>query len=123
MVYLYFVDMNVHLKGPAHIVFVYHFPRGAEETAPAPGKDQPALDNMLRLFSMLISFVVTREYIKVRRPGLGEQTVRWVEDHITEPVSLDDIAAARVGYDDPYYFFPDLQESPPYGPIAVHEIP
>jgi AraC-like DNA-binding protein/ligand-binding sensor protein len=59
-----------------------------------PFFDQTALDNMLRLFSMLVSFIVTREYVKVRRPGLVEQTVRWLEDHIAEPVSIDDIAAA-----------------------------
>jgi AraC-like DNA-binding protein len=59
-----------------------------------PFFDQQAQDNMLRLFSMLVSFIVTREYVKVRRPGLMEQTIRWLEDHIAEPVRLDDIAAA-----------------------------
>ncbi|MDR1410952.1 MAG: PocR ligand-binding domain-containing protein [Spirochaetaceae bacterium] len=59
-----------------------------------PFFDQAALDNMLRLFSMLVSFIVTREYVKVRRPGLVEKTLHWLEDHIAEPVSIDDIAAA-----------------------------
>jgi AraC-like DNA-binding protein len=56
--------------------------------------DQPALDNMLRPFSMLVSFIVTREYVNIRRPGLVEQTVRWLEDHAMEPVNLEDIDTA-----------------------------
>jgi AraC-like DNA-binding protein len=59
-----------------------------------PFFDQAALDNMLRLFSMLVGFIVTREYVKVRRPGLVEQTVRWLENRLAEPLSLEDIAAA-----------------------------
>jgi AraC-like DNA-binding protein len=49
---------------------------------------------MLRLFSMLIAFIVTREYVRVRHPGLSEQVVHWVERHLAEPMSLDGIAAA-----------------------------
>jgi AraC-like DNA-binding protein/ligand-binding sensor protein len=59
-----------------------------------PFFDQPALDNMLRLFSMMAAFIVTREYVKVRRPALAEKVVHWVEDHIAEPMSLDEIAEA-----------------------------
>ncbi|MDR0585232.1 MAG: PocR ligand-binding domain-containing protein [Treponema sp.] len=59
-----------------------------------PFFDKSALDNMFRLFSMLVSFIVTREYVKVRLPGLVEKTVRWLEDHLAESVTLDDIAAA-----------------------------
>jgi AraC-like DNA-binding protein len=32
--------------------------------------------------------------MNVRRPGLTEQISHWLEEHITEPVSIDDIAAA-----------------------------
>jgi AraC-like DNA-binding protein len=149
-----------------------------------PFFDQLALDNMLRLFSMLVNFIVTREYVKVRRPGLVEKTVHWLEDHITEQVSMDDIAvamnrskstishrikqqlglsfkqlcilkrvqrfesiaaaepqisireaAARVGYEDPYYFsriykkvrltapsqyIKSLKDSPPAGNPVTH---
>jgi len=56
--------------------------------------DKPALDNMLRLFSMLISFIVTREYVRIRRPGVTEQVIHWVDEHIAEPLSLDDAASA-----------------------------
>ena len=58
-----------------------------------PFFDKPALDNMFRLFSMLIAFIVTREYVKVRRPGLSEQVVHLIEQHITEPKNLDEIAS------------------------------
>jgi len=58
-----------------------------------PFIDQLSMVNMLRLFSMLVAFIITREYVKVRHPGLSEQVVHWVEKNITEPVSLDEIAA------------------------------
>jgi ligand-binding sensor protein len=59
-----------------------------------PFFDKPALDNMLRLFSMTISFIVTREYVRIRQPGITEQIVRWVDEHISKPLNLDDAAAA-----------------------------
>ncbi|MDR2020227.1 MAG: PocR ligand-binding domain-containing protein [Treponema sp.] len=61
-----------------------------------PFFDQPALDNMLRLFSMLVAFIVTREYVKVRRPGLTERVLQWLEAHIADSgnLDLDKIAAA-----------------------------
>jgi AraC-like DNA-binding protein/ligand-binding sensor protein len=61
-----------------------------------PFFDQPALDNMLRLFSMLAAFIVTREYVKVRRPGLTEKVIQWLEAHISdsEYLDLDKIAEA-----------------------------
>jgi len=56
--------------------------------------DKPALDNMLRLFSMLISFIVTREYVRLRRPGVVEQVIHWMDEHIDQPLSLDDAVSA-----------------------------
>jgi AraC-like DNA-binding protein len=58
-----------------------------------PFFDRVALDNMLRLFFMLIAFVVTREYVRFRRPGLAEQVSHWLDEHIAEPVELDDLVA------------------------------
>jgi AraC-like DNA-binding protein len=60
-----------------------------------PFFDQTALDNMLRLFSMLVAFVVSREYVRVRRPGLTEKVIRWLDAHISdsENLDLDHIAA------------------------------
>jgi AraC-like DNA-binding protein len=59
-----------------------------------PFFDNAALDNMLRLFSMLISFIVTREYVKIRRPGLTEKVIQWLEDHIADSLDLNEAAAA-----------------------------
>ena len=59
-----------------------------------PFFNKPDLDNMLRLFSMLVSFIVTREYVRLRRPGVTEQVIHWLDEHIAEPLGLDDVAAA-----------------------------
>jgi len=59
-----------------------------------PFFDKPDLDNMLRLFSMTIAFIVTREYVRLRQPGITEQVIHWLDEHITEPLNLDDVAAA-----------------------------
>ncbi|MDR2900174.1 MAG: PocR ligand-binding domain-containing protein [Treponema sp.] len=48
--------------------------------------------NMLRLFSMLIAFVISREYVRVRRPSLAENVLRWINDNIAEPIELDNAA-------------------------------
>ena len=59
-----------------------------------PYFDKPAMDNMLKLFSMLISYIVTREYVRVSRPSLAETIVRWIEDHISEPTDLNAVSRA-----------------------------
>ena len=59
-----------------------------------PFYDKPALDNMLRLFSMLIAFIVTHEYVRIRQPGVTEQVIRWLDEHISEPVNLEKITSA-----------------------------
>jgi len=59
-----------------------------------PFFDKLALDNMLRLFSMMIAFIVTREYVRIRRPGVTEKVIHWLDEHITEPIRLGDVAAA-----------------------------
>ena len=59
-----------------------------------PFFDQAALDNMLRLFSMLIAFAVSREHVRFRRPGLAEQVNHWLDEHLAEPLTLDDLAAS-----------------------------
>ncbi len=37
--------------------------------------------NMLRLFSMLITFVISRDYVRVRHPTLAENVLRWINDN------------------------------------------
>jgi len=59
-----------------------------------PFFDKPSLENMLRLFSMMIAFIVTREYVRIRRPGVTEQVIHWLDEHIAGPLSLDDVAEA-----------------------------
>ncbi len=59
-----------------------------------PYFDQATLDNMLSLFSMLFAFVVTRDYVRVRRPPLVESVVAYLEDHMSEAVELEAVAAA-----------------------------
>jgi AraC-like DNA-binding protein len=55
--------------------------------------DKNAMENMLRLFSMLLSFLLTREYVKIRRPGLAESVSHWLESHISESLDLNRIAS------------------------------
>jgi AraC-like DNA-binding protein/ligand-binding sensor protein len=59
-----------------------------------PFFDKSALDNMLRLFSMLISFIVSHEHIRLRHPGVAEQVNHWLDDHLAEPLTLEDAASA-----------------------------
>ena len=58
-----------------------------------PFFDGTALDNMLRLFSMLIAYAMNREYVRIRRPSLAEQVNHWLDEHIAESSTLDDLAA------------------------------
>ncbi len=55
-----------------------------------PFFDAESVKNMLRLFSMLTAFVITRDYVRVRHPTLAENVLRWINDHISEPIELDD---------------------------------
>ena len=57
-----------------------------------PFFDKNSAENMLNLFSMLCSYIVSNEHVKARNPSIAEQVTRWIEDHISEPVSLDDLA-------------------------------
>lgn len=59
-----------------------------------PYFDEAALDNMLRLFSMLVAFVVSRDYVRVRRARLVERVLAWLDSHVGEPADLDAVAAA-----------------------------
>jgi AraC-like DNA-binding protein len=59
-----------------------------------PQYDRAATQNMVNLFSVLINFIVMREYINVHQPGLAEQVSHWLDEHIAEPVELDDLANA-----------------------------
>jgi AraC-like DNA-binding protein len=51
-----------------------------------------AADNMINLFSMLCNYIVSRDYIRFRHPDIAGQAVRWIEDHISEPILIEDLA-------------------------------
>ncbi|GHT52295.1 hypothetical protein FACS1894106_0710 [Spirochaetia bacterium] len=59
-----------------------------------PFFDKTSMDNMLRLFSMLINFIVTKDYVRFRHPNLVESVNRWLDAHIGEVITLDTIASA-----------------------------
>jgi len=42
----------------------------------------------------MIAFIVTREYVRLRRPGVTEKVIHWLDEHIAEPLDLDDVAMA-----------------------------
>jgi AraC-like DNA-binding protein len=52
------------------------------------------LDSMLRLFSMLIKYIVSEKHISVSRPDITKDIIQWVDAHLTEDISLNRIAAA-----------------------------
>lgn len=59
-----------------------------------PFFEKPALDNMCKLFSMMLDFIVTRRYVGIRHPDVVERVMDYLDEHIAEPLSLGDIAAA-----------------------------
>jgi AraC-like DNA-binding protein len=48
--------------------------------------------NMLHLFSMLIEFVITRDYVRIRRQTLAENVSTWIDQHISEYLELEQAA-------------------------------
>jgi AraC-like DNA-binding protein len=59
-----------------------------------PLYDEKTAQNMVELFSVLVKFIIMREYIKVRNPVLAEKVSRWLDDHIAEQITVDTAAAA-----------------------------
>jgi AraC-like DNA-binding protein/ligand-binding sensor protein len=56
--------------------------------------DKTDLENVLHLFSAIITFIVNEGYIRSRYSELAGNIVHWLDKHITEPVSLAEAAAA-----------------------------
>lgn len=67
---------------------------GTLETAfsELPLFDKKMVHNMLHLFSMLVQFIVSREYIQIKRLDLAERISQWLDSHIADPVSLAETA-------------------------------
>jgi len=60
----------------------------------APLFENRELADISRLFSMMLDFIVSRKYVDVRHPSIVEQVMRYIDEHIQEPLYLDDVAAA-----------------------------
>lgn len=56
--------------------------------------DTESLEHMFRLFSMLISYIETQEYVRFHQPSVMAQILYWIDMHISEKISLDLIAKA-----------------------------
>jgi AraC-like DNA-binding protein len=71
-------------------------PPGALEAAfsDLPLFDRPTVHNMLHLFSMLVQFIVSREYVKIKRLDLAERISHWLDKRAAGPVSLTEAAEA-----------------------------
>jgi AraC-like DNA-binding protein len=55
-----------------------------------PFFNSETVKNMLRLFSMLTTFLISRDYVRVRHPTLAENVLTWINDNISEHIELDD---------------------------------
>jgi AraC-like DNA-binding protein len=62
-----------------------------------PYFDRAGAENMLNLFSMLCEFIVSRDYIRFRHLDIAGQTLRWIEEHISGPLTLAE-ASGHIGY-------------------------
>jgi AraC-like DNA-binding protein/ligand-binding sensor protein len=62
-----------------------------------PYYEKQSVENMVNLFEMLCVFIVSNEYIRVRRPTVVENIVRWIENNISDPIALNEIADS-LGY-------------------------
>jgi AraC-like DNA-binding protein len=52
------------------------------------------LDGMLRLFSMLIKYIVNEKHISVSRTDISKDIIQWVDTHLAEDISLERISDA-----------------------------
>jgi AraC-like DNA-binding protein len=59
-----------------------------------PVHSEALTQNMVNLFAVLINFIVMKDYINVHQPGLAEKISHWIDDHLAEPMKLDDAAGA-----------------------------
>jgi AraC-like DNA-binding protein len=59
-----------------------------------PYIEQKASENMLNLFSMMIEFITTRQYVRLRKLAVSEQITRLINEHQTEDLTINDVAVA-----------------------------
>lgn len=58
--------------------------------------DEQKIEAMLQLFVVLVRFIVSQDYVTLRRGELEERVIRYVEHHLDEPLHLAK-AAAQLG--------------------------
>jgi AraC-like DNA-binding protein len=54
--------------------------------------DEPKLENMLRLFEMLVQFIVSQNYVTLRQGVLIERILRHVDDRLDQALLLSETA-------------------------------
>jgi AraC-like DNA-binding protein len=84
-------------KPPDHIAAIWNDKCGAQEGAMAAYNALPCfsaemLENMLRLATMLVHYIASRNYVSVRRGILIERIQRYIDEHIDIPILLSEAA-------------------------------
>ncbi|GAB1483161.1 hypothetical protein MASR2M78_19770 [Treponema sp.] len=59
-----------------------------------PYFDKTALNKMLHLFTMMITFVISRDYVRVRHAQVVESVIYWLDSNISMPADLETVASA-----------------------------
>lgn len=59
-----------------------------------PSYTKAVVWNMIDLFTVLIDFIIMREYINVHKPGQIEKLSAWMDEHLGEPITIDQAADA-----------------------------
>ncbi|MDR1970476.1 MAG: PocR ligand-binding domain-containing protein [Treponema sp.] len=62
-----------------------------------PYFEKDAADNMINLFLMLCDFIISRDYIRLRRLDITRLVIQWITDHVAEPITLAEVAD-HLGY-------------------------
>jgi ligand-binding sensor protein/predicted DNA-binding transcriptional regulator AlpA len=62
-----------------------------------PFFEKTSMDNMLNLFSVLCDYIVSKGYVKTRQLDISAKVLRWIESHISNPISFKEVAA-HIGY-------------------------
>jgi AraC-like DNA-binding protein len=57
-----------------------------------PLYDQNTRDGMFRLFSMMVSFIISRDFVRILRPTLVEKISLYIDAHIDKAVTLKEVA-------------------------------
>lgn len=52
------------------------------------------LEKMLFIFSATFNFLISTQNMTIRKPELVEQVMAYIEDHISDPVTLGEVASA-----------------------------